>query len=199
MYKSNVFPGYQIHTINKAIKTPDDLSGLKIISTGGPFASAITKSGGAPLDVPVHEYYTSLEKGLADGIVTHPGLLIAFRIAELVRYHTFFGDAGVTTRNSIFIFNLDSWNKLGPDGQKVFNDLEPVVMEMVAKGYDAELGIFYDIAQKAGHTITNLTPEEIKVWSDMYATEHEEWVAKCEAAGKPGKALYAELKQLAGK
>ena len=54
-------------------------------------------------------------------------------------------------------------------------------------------------AEKMGHTIVKLTPEERELWVQASAPIRDKWIAEHEAKGLPGKAIYEEAKRLISK
>jgi TRAP-type C4-dicarboxylate transport system substrate-binding protein len=95
-----------------------------------------------------------------------------------------------------FLVNLETWNELPPDYQRIIIDTYKWVNEESVK-YDLAL---IDTAMQAArddkHVIINLTPEEIKTWADLEESYHEKWIKETEAKGWPAKAIYDEAKRL---
>jgi hypothetical protein len=57
-----------------------------------------------------------------------------------------------------------------------------------------EQGWALGYAKKNGHTVTKLTPDEVKLWQDLAQPEHDRWLSKYAAKG--AKEIYAETKRL---
>jgi TRAP-type C4-dicarboxylate transport system substrate-binding protein len=196
IYAFTSMPGAQLHTTNKAVSVPKDLNGMKIISTGGIFDDAIKQGGGAPLDIFITDYYSSLEKGLAQGVVTNYSALLAFKLVQLLPYHTNFGEGGICYQGKPFIINLEKWNSLPSDIQKMFRDIEAQLVEDQLTGYDGEQAAAIGQGKQANQTYTSLSPEEFKLWSDIYQSEHQQWIDKNTAQGYPAKQIYEDVQQL---
>lgn len=97
-----------------------------------------------------------------------------------------------------FLINLDTWNELPPEYQKVIKDTyiwaneEAITWDMGV----VEAGL--KLAQELGHPITNLTPSEIQPWADLVTSYHEKWIADAEAKGwENAREIYNEMKRLA--
>jgi TRAP-type C4-dicarboxylate transport system substrate-binding protein len=108
----------------KPIRTLEDLKGLKIVATG-PVNQALLKAVGAvPVFMMVDQVLDNLQKGVVDGDMQCAAVSHRFGIYQAAKYFNRFAepalgqDAGFS--NTI---NLDTWNKLPPNVQKVFLDL----------------------------------------------------------------------------
>lgn len=188
-------PAYQLHFTKKEVRVPADLKGMKVISVGGSMAKEMIPMGAAPIDVKVGDLYVSLERGLAEGISTHVPILQAFGILKLVPYHTLF-KGGAAMGPDMLLFNLKKWQSLPPDIQKIFEDLGPWLGEELIKADSGYEAMVLGKAKEMGHTITNPTPEEMKLWRDAVQPTHDKWIAETAAKGLPAKAVYDEVKKL---
>jgi TRAP-type C4-dicarboxylate transport system substrate-binding protein len=94
------------------------------------------------------------------------------------------------------VANPNSWKKIPPDIQKMIKDAyyELCLIGGYKMDYN-EIAKYTAQATEWGHTITTLTPEEIKVWQDAAVPLHDAWLADLEAHG-PAKEIYNEAKRL---
>ena len=58
------------------IRTPEDLSGLKIRVAGAVAAEVVTALGATPVQMPMPEVYNALQTGLIDGVVTGSSAMV---------------------------------------------------------------------------------------------------------------------------
>jgi TRAP-type C4-dicarboxylate transport system substrate-binding protein len=191
-----MMPPVQIHTIKKPVKVPEDLKGMKIICTGA-MAKFVNLVGGVPCDIQPGDMYTALNSGLAEGNINHWPVVSVFGTLPLYNYHTNFGDGGIQMLPMGIVANPQSWAKIPADIQKIMIDTYQEIC--VTGGYAMDRGEiekYTKEAEDAGHMITYLTPEEIKVWQDACTPLHNEWLNEFESEGKPAKAVYAEAKRL---
>ncbi|MDB9822353.1 TRAP transporter substrate-binding protein DctP [Deltaproteobacteria bacterium] len=188
-------PPYHIHTTKKTIRLPDDMGGMKILAdaTSSDFLhtlDAVAVSKG-PAD-----WFMSLQRGLVDGQLLHWAAVDGFNLEELFTTHTQPGPAGLWFVFSGWWMNMDSWNRLPPEAQKAFIDLQPWVEEEHLKlSLELEKKAQAD-ADETGHKIINLTPEEIDLWVKETEPVREKWIADMEKKGKPGRAIYEEAQRL---
>jgi TRAP-type C4-dicarboxylate transport system substrate-binding protein len=100
--------GYQLHT-NVMVKTPRDLSGLKMRMSPvyKPFAAAL---GIKYVSLPTGEVYTALERGLVDGFAwTVSSRVLEANWAEVCKYYIDhrFGDSDL-----VMLVSLSTWKKI---------------------------------------------------------------------------------------
>ena len=185
----------QLHLTNKEARTPDDIDGMKIISTGEQ-PLTFKAMGAVPVDLGVGDWYTSLDRGLVEGIMNHFTVIDGFRLLELLPYHTFFGDEGATIDMSLFIMNKDKWESLPEDLQQVIIEAGEWQQEAILESDISEIQRLIGVSEDAGDTFSYLTEEEIQQWKDVAKVAHEEWIAENEAKGLPAREVYDELLRL---
>ena len=72
----------------KPVRTPADLKGLKIRTTGTVDADFIKSCGGSPIFLSSSETYEALQRGTIDGLTTFPGGLLGRNLDEVLRFGT---------------------------------------------------------------------------------------------------------------
>jgi TRAP-type C4-dicarboxylate transport system substrate-binding protein len=177
-------PPYNIYTTKDfAIKTPDDLNGLKLISSSALMQQFIDSHGGAVVNAPVTEYATSLNTSVVDGVINHANVLAAFGALDFVNGATAFGDSGTALAILTMCISENTWNDLPEDLQQLFLD-EADNLRHDQGAWDIENGQknLASIEEKGG-TVTYLTEEEMKVWQDAFAEMLEDYIAELNANG----------------
>lgn len=77
------------YTKKNQIKTPSDLSGLKIRVMNDPTAiKMVTALGGSPTPMSFGELYTALQQGVVDGAENNPPSFVTSRHFEICKYYT---------------------------------------------------------------------------------------------------------------
>ena len=194
-YAHTPMPPNQLNTAKKLVRVPSDLKGMKLYASGY-IANLIGSVGGAPVQVGVGDWFISLNTGLIEGLGTHYVATNVFKCMPLVPYHTDFGRAGISFLFDCLFINPKTWNSLPPDIQKIFNDLEPWLVENKIKVDTGEIDRAIAEAKKLKHTFYHPTPEELQLWVDATKTIHEKWIAENEAKGLPAREIYNEAKRL---
>jgi TRAP-type C4-dicarboxylate transport system substrate-binding protein len=180
--RQNIPVGWMIALKNPA-KTPEEIRGRKLRTT--PQYVAVFKALGAiPVNIASHEVYGALEKGLVEGYGWPDCSHIERKFYEVAKYHIShtWGRVGIT-----MIMNLDSWNRLSPQHQKILKD---AMIETEAQNLSywnktiaeerkklREIGVVKSIkfsednAKKYRSTIINACKEEMRRLAPEYASE----------------------------
>lgn len=207
-YLKNEFPGVKvlflhthstvpIGTTKKAVRTLEDLKGLKIRTPAGPPTEFMKQAGALPVTIPAPEIFEALQKGAIDGYVIDWHGVGAFRLPEISNYHT---DAKLYIGPFWVIMNEKKWNSLPPDVQKAIEEVSGAyAAELFGKVFDkAQQLAIEDIKAKKKEYI-ELAPEEKKRWVEVAKKVWDKWTTDMEAAKKPAKAVLEETQKLINK
>ena len=178
---SNSLDSYHLLT-NFPVDSVDDLRGRKILAPG-PAAAWLEGTGAVAVDGGLTTYYTQIQTGVADGVLTILTGVPAYRIHEVAPYITLVGLGGQVS-GSLSI-NLDTWNRLPADVQQVIADLGPAYSAAVAADLDARYERGIAAMQKDGAMITTLPEDEKRKWISGMPNIALRWAEATEARGIP--------------
>jgi len=169
---------------------------FRIIRTG---TGIHDKSPGSAVSLNIPDWYTSLDRGLVEGMFMDIGAIYEVKVYTLMPYHTDFPN-GMSLNIGQTIMNLDTWNKLPPDVQKAIDDASSKITAKIAQTtVDVNAQYIAEIKKEGGHTFIMLTQEEADQWYQAAVSEHQKYLEKAEAKGLPAKELYeAALKMARG-
>lgn len=175
-----------ISSAKKPIKTLDDLKGMKFKTASSFVTDALQLFGAVPVVQPVTETYTSLERGVVDGVIsTYDGIVI-FKLNELLKYYT-----AADFYSMVFwvAMNKDKYNSLPDDVKKVIDDNSGLVFSQIhSASFDDTAARLRTVALKTGEEL-KLSDAEQKKLEDLTMPLKDKWVADMEAKGLPGKAV----------
>lgn len=194
-YNCVMMPPMQLVTTSKAVRVPEDISGMKLYAIGD-MIEVISQVGAAPVEMGPEEWYMSLERGVIEGLFLHYGAIGDLGLTELVKYNTIFGESGCYMSPIAYIFNTDSWNSLPPDLQKLFKDTEPWLFDETNRIHAEDVVRSMNAGRDLGQTFIELTPEEIEPWAELAKPIHKARIEKLEAAGVPGGELFEGLMKM---
>ncbi|OGO42964.1 MAG: hypothetical protein A2Z05_02300 [Chloroflexi bacterium RBG_16_60_22] len=193
-----MMPPTQLHLVKRFAALPDDLKGMKVIA-GASLVDMLSQVGAAGVMMGPPDWYMSLERGLVEGQFVHWPAVYDFHTLELFKFHTLYGDGGIQMSPIGFMANLDSWNQIPAEYQKIIVDVYQWVND---ESTTADLDLI-DKAVKAardwGHISDYLTPEEIQLWAKLVEPYHQSWIADATAKGWPAQQVYDGLKQIVAK
>jgi TRAP-type C4-dicarboxylate transport system substrate-binding protein len=182
----------------KKVTSLADLKGMRIRATGLT-AKSIEALGAVPVAMPMPEAYEALSKGVVGGNIGPPEILKGWKQAEVTKYITILPPV----YNSIqyTVMNLKKWNSLSPDVQKA--------IEKVNEGFNVKAGQIWDSQMKAngidygvnqhGMQIVRLSEADNKKAMQLMQPLLEDYIARMQAKGLPGKEIVDFVKENAAK
>jgi TRAP-type C4-dicarboxylate transport system substrate-binding protein len=169
----------------KAVRKLEDIKGMKVRSYG--FNAKMTAALGAvPVAMAQPGVYEALQKGVADATFSPSEVLKGWKQAEVIKYTTKCYSVGYTA-GFFVVMNLDKWNSLPKDVQKV---IEAVNIEWVAKYGEAweksdEEGLKFSLG--LGNEVIPLSKEESDRWAKAVAPVVDAYIQAAAKKGLPGK------------
>lgn len=185
------------HNIQGA-KVPEDFKGKRIHAsgTGGDMYRAI---GAVPIRQNPGDWYTSLDRGLMDGISIDFGMLNTMKLYEAVKNHLSFTGDGLGYSVVSQVMNRKKFNSLPPEVQKAFEDNLAWGSEAMATAELALLPNFEEGARKRGNAFVQASAAETDKWRAAVKPVHEKWIKDVEAKGFPARKVYDEARRLSQK
>jgi len=194
----------QIHSREKQVKTIADFENMKMRANRRTSIDIVETLGGVPLDMFIPEIYVSLDRGVLDAAMIPWEALRAFKIYEVTKYRTE-TPKGIWLDLLSVIMNLDSYNKLPPEVQKIFDETSGAYMSKLAgEAFDqADAEIRQDvlnIEKEAGKPEWYRVPEdEFQKWVEALDPVYDKWLKRMNDKGLPGEKVFEEAKRLANK
>jgi TRAP-type C4-dicarboxylate transport system substrate-binding protein len=189
-------PG-NVNTTKKAIRTVDDMKGLRLRFASPTIRDFVAALGGTPVGVLPTEQVEQLQKGTIDGtFIDYGGAGIAFKMGGIIKY-----TAEMYSYVSSFavVMNEDFWNKLPPDLQTLVTKSVTGVEKEVGEAWDALDSIGKKLLVDGGAEAIKLSAEENAKFRKIGAEVAEARVKELESKGMPARAIYTMMKSLAEK
>jgi len=187
---------YELHT-KEPIRKLEDIKGKKIAAQAGA-RDVLEALGAVPVIMPASKIYEALQKGVADGAAIGWAAVPAWRLNEVVKYHTRVSLTGLPFWSAM---NLNRWNGFPKDIQQaimdVTNEREPYTCSRVLTDITVARGI--KEAKKLGHEFIEISDEEESRWKATGKPYWDRWVEKMENKGLPGRAVLEEAIRLVKK
>lgn len=101
------------YTSTKAIRTPDDLKGLKIRVMNNQMAiNMVNSMGGSATPLAYGELYTAIQQGVVDGAENNPPSFVSSNHYEISKYYTLDQHSSVP---DVLLIGTKYWNKLSAE------------------------------------------------------------------------------------
>lgn len=182
-----------LHTVDKPIRTPADMKGMRIRQPSVVASHIIEATGAAPVGMPASDTYTSLQRGVIDGLAFTWQPIQAFRLDELLSAHT-----NIPFYNSTFVvtMNKDKYNSLPDDLKKVIDDNSGLVMsDRIAKIFDRSNDEAMAAARAKGDTMIDIPdPLNDPDWQGPLLEGTQRYLDELAAKGLDGQTVYEKTK-----
>lgn len=188
-------PG-MIH-VNKEVKTPADMEGLKIRGGSRTVNNLLEKMGATPVGMPVPAVPEGLSKGVIDGTTIPWEVTGALKVPELVENHTEFEGNALYVLTFVLAMNKDRYDSLPADLQKVIDDNSGLEFSIFAGGTQADSdGPARQAAVDRGNNIVTVSGGDLDAWIAVSQPIYDEWIADMGTKGIDGQALIDEARAL---
>jgi TRAP-type C4-dicarboxylate transport system substrate-binding protein len=171
--------GYrEISNSKKAIKTPEDLKGLKIRVVGSPlFLDTFTALGANPTQMSWADAQPAMASGAVDGQENPIAVYMAAKLHTVAQKHVTMW--GYINDPLIFVVNKDIWNSWTPADREIVKqaaiDAGKEEIAIARKGMvEADKPLLKDIAAN-GVTVTQLSPAEREAFVKATRPVFEKW------------------------
>lgn len=178
------------------VRSLDDIKGLDLRAPGG--AAQILGAWGAnPVGMPMPQTVEALQKGTVKGLFSSLESMKDFKFAEMCKYVTM-------TETVIYPFavvmNMDSWNALPADVQKVMNDLVVEQSEWTGNYMDNHVNkaVAWSRSQQ-GVEFIKLSKKEKAQWDAKLEFLTDKWVKGAQAKGLPAQNIVDYMDMLINK
>ena len=189
-----------LHTnLGPNVRSLTDFKGKKIHSVGVN-ADLMKSIGAVPIKQDNADWYSSLDRGLLDGIIVAFDMVAIMKLFEVLDTHILpyedtFGHTPVT-----HLFSRKKFEKLPPEVQKVFRNNFQWASETITS-YEKEHNApgYQKPARAKGNNFIVLTPEETAEFREADRAVHKMWIKEKEKEGLPGQRMYDEAVRLVKK
>lgn len=177
------------------VKTLDDLKGKKI-SAPGILGQWLRGVGATPVDGALTTYYTDIQTGVSEGVVSLATGILPAKVYEVAPYVTKV-NMGVVFSGGVAI-NKDSFNKLPPEVQQAMREAGAEYTkrhgeDLVTRHETAiKLIVERGAGQKPPVSVTPLASAERAKWIAQTPDLAGEWVKNNSARGVQAKALLTQ-------
>ncbi len=190
-------PAMKLMMKRKPVRSLEDLKGLKIAVSGDLGVKVAKALGFSPVTMPTADIYVAQDKGVIDGHVRPTELLISRSFHEVTKYAV---DVDLGHDLFFIAMNSNTFNKLPPDAQKVFDKLSgDWAGDFTGKEWDKFELDAENQAKAKGIEYISLSPQELARWRKLLVPIHEEFAAELESKKLPGKKIFEELKKFGAK
>lgn len=174
--------------------TLDDFKG-KIVALWGVFMPKYFEPLGASgVATPAPDRYLHLKQKLVDASSMPSRADVVYKLYEVAKHVTIIGFTAVVPFT--VSINLDSWNEIPPDLQKMMLDIGREVSHDYGVFTKAQRMDALAELKKQGITFHEMSSEDIAEWAELTKFIAIDWADKMEEKGLPGYALAVRYREV---
>ncbi len=186
-------PAQQLLT-KEPVRTFDDMKGKRAWSVGKVANMAVAALTLTPVSLKISELYPGFQSGVIDIAPMHDAGAPLFRLTDIAKYRT---PVNLWTNPNEHCINKKRWDDMPASVQTYLYHWFQVWTQVESQlYYDAEAQKARDFMQQKGIVTIELNDADKAKVNQAYAKVAETWVTEQEAAGRPGKAMVADMKAL---
>ena len=180
-------PSGGFNTVKKPVRAVEDLKGLKFRTASPHVTDALKIFGAVPVNMPVTETYTALERGVIEGTVLPWEGNFVFKLAELLKYGT---ETEFYTMSMMVVMNKRKWQSLPEEVKKVIGETTGLVMSREAgRVFDDTNVPMRNLCIKKGMEVLQLPAGEKDKLKNLTMPLRDQWVKDMTSRGLPGQAV----------
>jgi len=178
------------------IRTPSDMRGQKVRSTGGLMADILRQVGAIPVVMAAAETYTAFQRGIIDAVAVGAPDMAAYRLYETGNYCL---RVGLTHTVIQYCLNPRTFDGLPADLRVQLYDLFRLRGQVAHRNYYGGDALDTAIARltAGGVEVSEPTPEEGEEWRDAVRPLEQRFIEENARRGLPAAAFVHEAKQRA--
>jgi TRAP-type transport system periplasmic protein len=179
------------------LKTLDDFKGKRAWSTGKVANLAVASLGLVPTSLKISELYTGFQSGVIAVAPMHDAGAPLFRLTDIAKYRTV---VNLWTNPNEHCINRAFWGKMPKDVQSYLYHWFQVWTQVESQlYYDAEALRARAFMQSQGIQFIDLSETDKGKVAVGYKKVVDDWIKEQEAAKRPGKAMYDDMRALKAK
>lgn len=170
-----------------------DIKG-KQLRISGALAPLLSELGASPVGMSQSEAVEAMQTGVIEGYVSSREVLMDLKFAEMAPYWT---DYPLTVSTFAAVMNIDTWNSLPPDVQKIIDELAPEMAAWAGEYLDNHVKEAMDWAVTEHNLqVVTLTPEEKAAWDAKLVPLQQKAIADLQEQGLPAEEFKNRLDEL---
>jgi TRAP-type C4-dicarboxylate transport system substrate-binding protein len=175
------------------VRTPEDIRGMKVRSTGGLMAEIIREVGAIPIVIAAAETYTAFQRGIIDAVALGGPDMVAYRLYETGTHYL---QIGLTHTVLQYALNPRTFDSLPGDLKVDLYNLFRFRGQIAHRNYygSGALATSLQRLSDEGIEILEPTPDERQAWVDACRPLEQRFIEENEERGLPAEAFVREAK-----
>lgn len=179
-----IIPGYEMMTKDRPVRTPGDVEGQVLRSSGGAFDVTISSLGSSAVSMPAGDTYEALARGTIDGTPMPFVSAISYSLEEVANYSTDglnLGSVGIP-----YVMSQETWDALTETQQKEIESAATAANRALCEGLNEDKAVAKREMEEAGVQFQVIDGADSAAWDDVLADVRTEWAQSLDRIGRPG-------------
>jgi TRAP-type C4-dicarboxylate transport system substrate-binding protein len=175
------------------VRTPEDIRGMKVRSTGGLMAEIIREVGAIPVVIAAAETYTAFQRGIIDAVALGGPDMAAYRLYETGRYYL---QIGLTHTILQYALSPRAFDALPDDLRVELYNLYRFRGQIAHRNYYGGGALTSALERLDGGGVEIMIPtdDERQAWVDAARPLEHRFIEENEARGLPAEAFVREAR-----
>lgn len=176
-YLGSFHNGFRQLTNSKhAVKTPEDVKGLKIRVPGSEVYMNFFRAFGAdPVAMSWSEVFTAIQQGTIDGQENGLSITESAKMDEIQDYLTLWN---YSYESDLFVANTQVWESLEPKTREMLQEKAKEACEWGRQTLEQDEAVILQDFRDAGIEVTEFTQEELQPFKDVLADTRQGFIEK---------------------
>jgi TRAP-type C4-dicarboxylate transport system substrate-binding protein len=183
-----------ISTLDKPPRNLQDLRGKRIATPSPTGVQAMKYLGISPQQMIPPDLYMAVHRNMIDGVMFPMAPLRSYKLTDLLANHTV---CSIYCGANAIIMNKNTWAKLPPDAQRVFDNLRQSVGSLCGETLTTESAWVLEDLRARGDKVYVLPDDEKARWKERVKPMYQEWIAKLNKRGMNGKVIFDKIARIA--
>ena len=176
------------------IKTFDDMKSKRAWSVGKVANLAVASLGLTPVSLKISELYPGFQSGVIDVAPMHDAGATLFRLTDIAKFRT---PVNLWTNPNEHCINKKRWDEMPQPVQTYLYHWFQVWTQVESQLYfDEEASRSREFMNQKGIVTFEFAEADKRKVNDAYTKVSNEWVSEQEGAGRPARAMLADIRRL---
>ena len=177
----------------KEVLVLEDFAGLNLRFPTRMMGNFITEAGASAVGMPAPQIFDSLSTGVIDGLSIAISGLQSFQLYDELTYGA---ECNCYVGAQYLVMNMDTWDGLTPDTQKLLMDTAREYSYTAGEVYDGAYERVKVLAAEAGIITNVIAGDELDRWHEVGATVTANWIAEQEEQGVPAQEMFDRMQEI---
>ncbi|TCP51860.1 TRAP-type C4-dicarboxylate transport system substrate-binding protein [Tamaricihabitans halophyticus] len=179
-----VIPGYEVFSGDRVVRTPEEMRGLQLRSSGGAIDRTVRALGAAPVAMPATDMYEAISRGTVDGTALALMSAQPYRLDEVSRGAT--DGAGLGSWTATYSISERIWRQLPAEIRDVLGRAGQETTRNLCSAIDERNRVAKAEMTEGGLRFHEVSGAQQRSWAAAIEEVPEQWARDMAEIGRSG-------------